>query len=180
MRRFFNKDNITQGFVNVGDSSLAGTYSCGYCGEACAQYGRFQIWVTENQKVVGKGCFCVPECALSFVKYRYTKGSDIEKSNMIEYIQVQAGRRVQEAPAPNLLAKFSKKGQGVKREYWLPICRFVFVFVEKQTNSKRVSYLSESRWTRRKRRLRAKNCLYKVQETPKLKRVNLYFFWGGE
>ncbi len=126
MQKFF-KANLDPPFskVNIGDSSLAGEYTCNYCGGACAQRIRFQVWQQQMHatELAGKGCFCLPECSVAFVLHRCPNISPEEKEFMLAVIRERAGRVViMAAPPPNRLKRFDERN-GLTREQWLPMCR---------------------------------------------------------
>jgi hypothetical protein len=124
MQKFFVGNVQAGGQVSVGDSSLVGPYECQYCGEPCAQYGRFQIYLRAPDLYprVGKLNFCLPECALTYlIRKISTIGTD-DKAYMAYKIREVAGRSVYEAPIPGRLYKYDRRN-GLKREQWLSVAR---------------------------------------------------------
>lgn len=119
MQKFFSANlDPSSSKIIVGESSLSGMYACNYCGEACAQLARFQVWTKSGEK----GNFCVPECAVAYIVHKCVQFTPEEKTLMKNMVEQKAKRPVSEAPPPSALFRYNKIN-GFKREYWLDICR---------------------------------------------------------
>ncbi len=123
MQKFFQANlGPPSSKIVIGESSLSGMYACNYCGEACAQLARFQVWVTQNKEWLGKGSFCTPECSMAYVTHRCSNVEQVDIARMKMMIEKKARRLVNEAPPPSALFRYNKVN-GLKREQWLCACR---------------------------------------------------------
>jgi hypothetical protein len=125
MKRFFPNNNNEIPDPEPGASSLEGPYRCEYCGQSHAQEDRFQIYVPTNDgsKIVGKGTFCLPECAAAYNLYMTTDLKHAEYRHGL--IEKQAGRRVFAAPPPRVM-------RGMERSMWVNECRWGLNEVERR------------------------------------------------
>lgn len=94
--------------------SLEGKYQCQWCGGPHAQWGRFVVFVPNQQqnKLERHGSFCTPECAAARNKYYSRDPESQECKNRHVLIQNACGRRVKPAPPKKMLMTMT-------REQWL-------------------------------------------------------------
>ena len=98
--------------------SLEGKYQCQWCRGPHAQYGRFAVFVPNQQqtRLEKKGTFCTPECAAARNKYYSQDPESQACKNRHQLIQNACGRRVKPAPPKKVLMKMS-------RDQWLSQAR---------------------------------------------------------
>ena len=104
----------------VGQSSLMGEFTCQWCREPYAQYGRFAIPTANDTRtdIVWNLSFCLPECAAAHNAYQSTNPASMECHSRHQLIEKRYGRPIHPAPTKRELVI-----QKLERVNWLPQTR---------------------------------------------------------